>query len=162
MSGSPGAKRGGIKLSKSSNKHSKEEERPEKENMAIPNILINIATALDRVEAYIDGDTSFNPKNTLNGIRISLTTVRELMQRHAQDAINMQGQLITAHGLLNNTYGQINNLINNMANVRNECLRRAQLLTLAYNNEANEHRRWWQIAQDRQINGQRIALRKQN
>ncbi|GBC01045.1 hypothetical protein RclHR1_04040015 [Rhizophagus clarus] len=47
-------------LSKSSNKHSKEEE----ENMAIPDILINIATALDRVEAYIDGDTSFNPKNT--------------------------------------------------------------------------------------------------
>ncbi|GES93459.1 hypothetical protein GLOIN_2v1772633 [Rhizophagus clarus] len=108
--------------------------------MAIPDILINIATALDWVEAYIDGDTSFNPKNTLNGIRISLTTARGLMQRHAQDAINMQGQLITAHGLLNNTYGQINNLMNDMAN----------------------RRRWWQIAQDRQTNGQRIALRKQN
>ena len=50
--------------------------------MAIPDILINIATALDRVEAYIDGDISFNPKNTLNGIRISLTTARGLMQRH--------------------------------------------------------------------------------
>ncbi|GBB99066.1 hypothetical protein RclHR1_03400018 [Rhizophagus clarus] len=60
--------------------------------MAIPDILINIATALDRVEAYIDGDTSFNPKNTLNGIRISLTIARRLMQRHAQYAINMQGE----------------------------------------------------------------------
>ncbi|GBC00779.1 hypothetical protein RclHR1_39760001, partial [Rhizophagus clarus] len=47
-----------------SNKHFEEEQ----ENMAIPDILINIATALDRVKAYIDGDTSFNPKNTLNGI----------------------------------------------------------------------------------------------
>ncbi|CAI2183883.1 11025_t:CDS:2 [Funneliformis geosporum] len=34
--------------------------------MALPDILINIAIALDRVERYIDGDTTFNPKNTLN------------------------------------------------------------------------------------------------
>ncbi|PKC01533.1 hypothetical protein RhiirA5_456218 [Rhizophagus irregularis] len=84
------------------------------------------------------------------------------MQRHAQDAINLQGQLNTAHNLLNNANGQINNFINDMANVRNECLRRAQLLTIAYNNEANERRRWWQIARERQTNGQRIAFRKQN
>ncbi|PKY36346.1 hypothetical protein RhiirB3_458747, partial [Rhizophagus irregularis] len=44
----------------------------------------------------------------------------------------------------------------------NECLRRAQLLTIAYNNEANERRRWYQIAQERQTNGQRMAFRKQN
>ncbi|CAI2196564.1 10569_t:CDS:1, partial [Funneliformis geosporum] len=43
--------------------------------MALPDILRNIGTALDRVERYIDGDTSFNPKNTLNGIRISVTTI---------------------------------------------------------------------------------------
>ncbi|GET55333.1 hypothetical protein GLOIN_2v1772633 [Rhizophagus irregularis DAOM 181602=DAOM 197198] len=84
------------------------------------------------------------------------------MQRHAQDAINLQGQLNTAHNLLNNANGRINNFINDMANVRNECLRRAQLLTIAYNNEANERHRWWQIAQERQTNGQRMAFRKQN
>ncbi|PKK58411.1 hypothetical protein RhiirC2_796347, partial [Rhizophagus irregularis] len=131
--------------------------------MALPDILRNIGTALDRVENYIDGmDTTFNPKNTLNGIRISLTTVRGHMQRHAQDAINLQGQLNTAHGLLNTTYGQINNLMNDMANVRNKCLRRTQLLNLAYNNEVNERRRWWQIARERQTNGQRMAFKKQN
>ncbi|CAB4426468.1 unnamed protein product [Rhizophagus irregularis] len=90
--------------------------------MALPDILRNVGTALDRIERYINGDTSFDPRNTLNGIRISLTTVRGHMQRHAQDAINLQ----------------------------------------AYNNEANERRRWYQIAQERQTNGQRMAFRKQN
>ncbi|CAB4411172.1 unnamed protein product [Rhizophagus irregularis] len=91
--------------------------------MALPDILRNVGTALDRVENYIDGmDTTFNPKNTLNGIRISLTTVRGHMQRHAQDAINLQ----------------------------------------AYNNEVNERRRWYQIAQGRQTNNQRMAFKKQN
>ena len=131
--------------------------------MSVPDILRNVGTALDRIENYIDGvDTTFNPKNTLNGIRISFTTIRGLMQRHVQDAINLQGQLNTAHNLLNNANGQINNFINDIANVRNECLRRAQLLTLAYNNEANERRRWWQIAQERQTNAQNMAFRKQN
>ncbi|CAB4426238.1 unnamed protein product [Rhizophagus irregularis] len=90
--------------------------------MALPDILRNVGTALDRIERYINGDTSFDPRNTLNGIRISLTTVRGHMQRHAQDAINLQ----------------------------------------AYNNEANERRHWYQIAQERQTNGQRMAFRKQN
>ncbi|CAB5380045.1 unnamed protein product [Rhizophagus irregularis] len=130
--------------------------------MALPDILRNVATALDRVERYIDGDTSFDPKITLNGIRISLTTVRGHMERHVQDAINLQGQLNTAHNLLNNANRQINNFFNDMANVRNECLRRAQLLTIAYNNEANERRRWWQIAQERQTISRRMAFRKQN
>lgn len=106
--------------------------------MALPDILRNIGTALDQIETYIDGNRSFNPKNTLNGIRISLTTVRdEHMQRHAQDAINLQGQLNTAYGLLNAANRQINNLMNDMANVRNECSQRTQLLNLAYNNKAN-------------------------
>ncbi|CAB5375460.1 unnamed protein product [Rhizophagus irregularis] len=107
--------------------------------MALPDILRNVSTALDRVENYIDGvDTTFNPKNTLNGIRISLTTVRGHMQRHAQDAINLQGLLHIANG-------QINNLMNDLANTRNDVLQRTQLLTLAYNNEVNERHHWWQI-----------------
>ncbi|PKY60311.1 hypothetical protein RhiirA4_483881 [Rhizophagus irregularis] len=77
------------------------------------------------------------------------------MQRHAQDAINLQGLLHIANG-------RINNLMNDLANTRNDVLQRTQLLTLAYNNEVNERRRWWQIAQERQTNGQRMAFRKQN
>src|SRR6266498_3868048 len=135
-----------------SNKHSEEEER---KNMAISDILRNVGTALDRIERYINGDTSFDPRNTLNGIQISITTIQGHMQRHAQDAIN-------SLGLLNTANGRINNLMNELANTRNDCLRRNQLLTLAYNNEADERRRWWQIAQERQTNGQRMVFRKQN
>src|SRR5688572_24616076 len=36
--------------------------------MALPDILRNVGTALDRIERYINGDTSFDPRNTLNGI----------------------------------------------------------------------------------------------
>ena len=77
------------------------------------------------------------------------------MQRHAQDAINMQGLYHIAND-------RINGLRNELTNTRNDSLQRERLLTLAYNNEVNEHRRWWQIAQDRQTNGQKMALRKQN
>ncbi|RGB37319.1 hypothetical protein C1646_757093, partial [Rhizophagus diaphanus] len=101
--------------------------------MALPDILRNVGTALDRIERYINGDTSFDPRNTLNGIRISLTTVRGHMQRHAQDAINLQGLLHIANG-------RINNLMNDLANTRNDVFQRTQLLNLAYNNEANERR----------------------
>ena len=45
--------------------------------MALPDILINIGTALDQIEGYINGDTSFDLRNTLNGIRISITTIQE-------------------------------------------------------------------------------------
>ncbi len=54
------------------------------------------------------------------------------MQRHAQDAINLQG-------LLNTANRWINNPMNDLANTRNDCLRRNQLLTLANNNEVDEH-----------------------
>src|SRR6266542_6737728 len=135
-----------------SNKHSEEEEQ---KNIAIPDILRNVGTALDRIERYINGDTSFDPRNTLNGIQISLTTVRDHMQRYAQDAINSLDLLHTANE-------RINNLMNDLANTRNDCLRRNQLLTLAYNNEVDERHRWWQIAQERQTNGQRMVFRKQN
>ncbi|PKK71944.1 hypothetical protein RhiirC2_777778 [Rhizophagus irregularis] len=52
--------------------------------------------------------------------------------------------------------------MNDLANTRNNAFQRTQLLNLAYNNEANEHHRWYQIAQERQTNGQRMAFRKQN
>ncbi|PKK57304.1 hypothetical protein RhiirC2_798285 [Rhizophagus irregularis] len=145
-----------LKISHFQNNSNKPSEEEHQENMALPDILRNVGTALDRVENYIDGvDTTFNPKNTLNGIRISLTTVRGHMQRHAQDAINLQGLLHIANG-------RINNLMNDLANTRNDVLQRTQLLTLAYNNEVNERHCWWQIARERQTNGQRIAFRKQN
>ena len=56
--------------------------------MALPDILRNIGTALDWIEGYINGDTSFDPKNILNSIQILITTIQEHMQRHAQNAIN--------------------------------------------------------------------------
>ena len=43
--------------------------------MALPGMLRDVATALDRIENYLGGDTTVNPINTLNGIRITLTTV---------------------------------------------------------------------------------------
>ncbi|CAI2199363.1 7612_t:CDS:1, partial [Funneliformis geosporum] len=49
--------------------------------MALPDLLRDITTAIDCVELYVDRDRSFDPKNTLNGIRITLTTVRIHMQR---------------------------------------------------------------------------------
>ena len=36
--------------------------------MALPGLLRDVATALDQVERYINGDTSFDLRNTLNGI----------------------------------------------------------------------------------------------
>src|SRR6266542_5657029 len=72
-----------------SNKPSEEEEQ--RESMVLLELLRDIGTALDQVERYIGGDTSINPRNTLNGIRITLTTAHGYMQRHAQDAINLQG-----------------------------------------------------------------------
>ncbi|CAI2194471.1 11510_t:CDS:2, partial [Funneliformis geosporum] len=51
-----------------------------------------------RVELYVDGDRSFDPKNTLNGIRITLTTVRTHMQRVANEALHYQGLLNMANG----------------------------------------------------------------
>ncbi|CAI2199844.1 3329_t:CDS:1, partial [Funneliformis geosporum] len=44
-------------------------------------LLRDIATVIDCVELYVNGDRSFDPKNILNGIRITLTTVRTHMQR---------------------------------------------------------------------------------
>ncbi|CAI2199733.1 7328_t:CDS:1, partial [Funneliformis geosporum] len=92
--------------------------------MTLPDILRNIGTALDRIEGYINGDTSFDPRNTLNGIRISITTIRGHMERHVQDNANLQG-------LLNESNGQINRIMNDMANLRNDCFQRARMMKQA-------------------------------
>jgi hypothetical protein len=78
--------------------------------MAVPDILANIGTALDRVERFISGDRSINPTNTLNGIRISLTNIREHIHRTALDAVNMQGLLNTANRRINDFMGETANL----------------------------------------------------
>ncbi|CAI2201381.1 6852_t:CDS:1, partial [Funneliformis geosporum] len=96
--------------------------------MALPDILINIGTALDRIEGYINGDTTFDPRNTLNGIRISITSIRGHMQRHTQDNVNLQG-------LLNASNGQNNRIMNDMTNLRNDCLRRARMMEQAWRDE---------------------------
>ncbi|CAI2198292.1 9184_t:CDS:1, partial [Funneliformis geosporum] len=49
--------------------------------MVLLELLKDIATAIDCVKLYIDGNRSFDPKNTLNDIRIILTTIRTHMQR---------------------------------------------------------------------------------
>ncbi|CAI2198680.1 14994_t:CDS:2, partial [Funneliformis geosporum] len=89
--------------------------------IALSDILRNIGTALDRVEKYIDGNTSFNPKNILNGIWISVTTIREHMKRHVQDNTNLQD-------LLNASHEQTNRTMNDMTNFRNDCLRNVQMM----------------------------------
>src|SRR3989337_2935962 len=106
------------------NKSNKPSEEKHQENMALPDILRNIGRALDRVERFVDGDRSINPKNTLNGIRISITTIQEHMQRHVQDTINSQDLLNTA-----------NRQINEIVNTRNDLLRRDQMMTQAWRDE---------------------------
>src|SRR6266498_1029497 len=145
-----------LKISHFQNNSNKpSEEKEQRESMALPGMIRDVATALDRIENYLGGDTTVNPINTLNGIRITLTTVRGHMDRVANDALHYQGLLNTAHG-------RINNLMNELANTRNDCIRRNRLLTLAYNNEVDERRRWYQFAQELRTNSQRMVFRKQN
>jgi DNA repair exonuclease SbcCD ATPase subunit len=96
--------------------------------MALPGMLRDVATALDRIENYLGGDTTVNPINTLNGIRITLTTVREHMDRVANEALHYQG-------LLNTAYGRINYLMNDLVNTRNDLLRGDQMMTQAWRDE---------------------------
>src|ERR1044071_4351724 len=85
----------------------------EAEQMAVPDLLANIGTALDRVERFIGGDTSINHTNTLNGIRITLTRVREHIQTTAQNTVNLQN-------VLYDTNTRVNNLMTQMANERTD------------------------------------------
>ncbi|CAI2192795.1 3286_t:CDS:1, partial [Funneliformis geosporum] len=65
--------------------------------MALPDLLRDITTAIDRVELYVDGDRSFDPKNTLNGIRVTLTNIHTHMQRVSNEALYYQGLLNIAN-----------------------------------------------------------------
>jgi len=78
--------------------------------MAVPDLLANIGIVLNLVKMFIDGDTTINLINTLNGIRITLATIREHMHRSALDAVNMQGLLNTANRWINDFMGEIANL----------------------------------------------------
>ncbi|CAI2164739.1 7885_t:CDS:2 [Funneliformis geosporum] len=69
--------------------------------------LSDIATAIDCVELYVDGDRLFDPKNTLNSIQIILTTIHTHMQRVSNEALHYQD-------LLNMANRQVNNLMNDM------------------------------------------------
>ncbi|CAI2189219.1 5223_t:CDS:1, partial [Funneliformis geosporum] len=66
--------------------------------MALPELLRDIATDIDCVELYVDGDRLFNPKNTLNSIQITLTTINAHMQRVANKVLHYQGLLNMANG----------------------------------------------------------------
>jgi hypothetical protein len=99
--------------------------------MALSDLLANIGIALDRVENYIGGDTTINPINTLNGIRITLTNIRGHMQRTTQDALNNRN-------LLNTANGRFNTLMNDLTNARNDILRREQMMTQAWRDERRE------------------------
>src|SRR4051794_33029104 len=92
--------------------------------MALPGMLRDVVTALDRIENYLGGDTTVNPINTLNGIRITLTTVRGHMHRVANEALHYQGLLITANE-------QFNNLMFDLTNTRNDIHQRDQMMTQA-------------------------------
>jgi len=96
--------------------------------MAVPDLLANIRTALDRVEVFIGGDTSIDPIATLNGIRITLTRVRDHIQTTAQNTVNLQN-------VLRDTNTRVNNLMTQMTNERTDSLRREQMMTNAWRDE---------------------------
>ncbi|CAI2195084.1 16738_t:CDS:2, partial [Funneliformis geosporum] len=52
--------------------------------MVLSELLRDIATAIDCVKLYVDRNRSFDPKNILNSIRITLITIRIHMQRVMQ------------------------------------------------------------------------------
>ena len=82
-----------LKISYFQNKSNKPSEEEHQENIALSDILRNIGIALDRIEGYINGDTSFDSRNILNRIRISITTIREHNQRYTQENANLQDLL---------------------------------------------------------------------
>ncbi|CAI2198952.1 1728_t:CDS:2, partial [Funneliformis geosporum] len=56
------------------------------------------ATVHQLIELYVDGNRLFDPKNTLNGIRITLATIRTHMQRVANETLYYQDLLNIANG----------------------------------------------------------------
>src|SRR5947207_955121 len=96
--------------------------------MALPGMLRDVAIALDRIENYLGGDTTVNFINTLNGIQLTLTTVRGHMNRVANDALHNQD-------LLNTANRQYNNLMVDLTNTRNDIYRENQMMIQALRDE---------------------------
>jgi hypothetical protein len=115
--------------------------------MALPQLLQTIATALDKVERGIGGDTSINPINVINGIRITLTAVREGFQRSVQITRDIIHQRDHYQELLHNANEQITRLTNdqqrllNVERDRDEYRRAAHRLTVRYNTDTERWRR---------------------
>ena len=122
-------------------------------SMAVPDLFVNIGAALDRIENYISGDTSIDPINTLNGIRITLTTIRG----HLLEAGRRVHIVITERNQYQNLHNIANGQIVNLGNVLQQ---RTQMLTLAYNNEETERRVWWLRSQRSERRNQALLQEK--
>ena len=139
------------------------------------NQIIDIATALDRIERYIGGDRSLDPIGNLNLARTTLTHLRAQFLRLGHQTTmdtntiaNLQHQTTTdatiianLRHMLNNTTTQFNHNLQVVANLRISFQQREQMLTQALRDETNARRQWYQFARDLQTNGQRMAFRKQ-
>src|ERR1051326_5214522 len=66
--------------------------KADQESMLLPDLFQNIGTALDQVERCARGDTSVDPINIINNIRLSLTTVRGVIQTIQQAFTAKQAQ----------------------------------------------------------------------
>ncbi|CAI2171320.1 11435_t:CDS:2, partial [Funneliformis geosporum] len=74
-------------------------------------------------------DTLFkNPAIEWNYKELKSQLFREHMERHVQDNVNLQG-------LLNASHGQINRIMNDMTNLRNDCLQGTRMIEQAWRNE---------------------------
>jgi hypothetical protein len=83
-----------LKLSRFQNHGSK---KADQESMSLPDLIQNIAVALDHVERGIGGDRSVNPINIINNIRLSITTVRLEYERIQTQNDQFQFMLDTAN-----------------------------------------------------------------
>src|SRR5919205_1375594 len=126
------------------------------------NQIIDIATALDRIERYIGGDQSSDPIGILNLARTTLTHLRAQFLRLGHQTTMDANNIANLQHMLNNTITQFNHNLQVTANLRNSFQQREQMITQAWRDETNARRQWYQFARDLQTNGQRMAFRKQN
>src|ERR1043165_5449655 len=94
--------------------------KADQESMSLPELFQNIGTALDQIERGVRGDTSIDPIITLNGVRITLVSVRAVIQRMQQaftlkqaQCDQYQAQRDQYQNLLNTANEQITRLTNN-------------------------------------------------
>ena len=126
------------------------------------NQIMNIATALDRIERYIGGDQSSDPINNLNFARTTLANLRAQFLTLGHQITMDANTINNLQVLLNNTNRAANFHLQNIANLRNSILQREQNLIQNWRIEVNRRLQWYQFARDLQTYGQRIAERKQN